>query len=202
MKVFFATPCLNGQIHEPCFLSYLELFEALRGLEIDFDLLTLRNESLIPRGRNICVREFLKSDADFLMFIDADMEFPIDGVLKLLDLNKSISVGAYRFKHESAPYGIWKGGKALMELPDEPCEVQFAATGFMCVSRETIERMCEEHKDTWCEEDGFFALFDCGPKNGVYMPEDYTFCDRWREMGGSIWLDPSIELIHWGSKGY
>ena len=36
-----------------------------------------------------------------------------------------------------------------------------------------------------------YALFDCmiEPETGVYLSEDYTFCRRWRDLGGKIWLD-------------
>jgi hypothetical protein len=32
----------------------------------------------------------------------------------------------------------------------------------------------------------------------LYLSEDYTFCRRWQEIGGDIWLDPSISLNHYG----
>jgi hypothetical protein len=37
------------------------------------------------------------------------------------------------------------------------------------------------------------------PKDRRYLSEDYTFCRRWQEIGGDIWLDPSISLNHYGS---
>jgi hypothetical protein len=45
-----------------------------------------------------------------------------------------------------------------------------------------------------------YALFDCmiEPETGVYLSEDYTFCRRWRDLGGRIWLDAQSGLIHVG----
>jgi hypothetical protein len=30
--------------------------------------------------------------------------------------------------------------------------------------------------------------------------EDYSFCKRWRDMGGQVWVDPSISMGHLGTK--
>ena len=32
--------------------------------------------------------------------------------------------------------------------------------------------------------------------------EDYYFSQRWRDAGGEVIMDPSIKLIHHGSKAY
>ena len=54
-----------------------------------------------------------------------------------------------------------------------------------------------EHKDTNTEE-RMYAYFDfkCTPDG--YIGEDFLFCDRAREVGLDIWLDPTIKLGHMG----
>ena len=49
-------------------------------------------------------------------------------------------------------------------------------------------------------EDQFYALFDTmiDPIDRRYLSEDYTFCRRWQDIGGDIFLDPSISLNHYG----
>jgi hypothetical protein len=36
------------------------------------------------------------------------------------------------------------------------------------------------------------------PESRRYLSEDYTFCRRWQEMGGDVWLDPRTALNHIG----
>ena len=44
-----------------------------------------------------------------------------------------------------------------------------------------------------------YALFDTSLySSGVYLPEDYTFCTRWRALGGEIWVDTRSKFKHVG----
>jgi hypothetical protein len=49
-----------------------------------------------------------------------------------------------------------------------------------------------------------FALFDCmiEPETRHYLSEDYTFCRRWRDIGGQIWLDTQGPLVHTGAQDF
>ena len=49
-----------------------------------------------------------------------------------------------------------------------------------------------------------FALFDCiiEPESGTYLSEDYTFCRRWRDIGGKLWLDTEGALVHVGTYDF
>jgi len=85
-----------------------------------------------------------------------------------------------------------------------------AGTGFMMIKRAAIDKMIAAYPELKYNNDlnvgselsdFFYALFDTmiDPKDRRYLSEDYTFCRRWQDMGGDIWLDPSISLNHYGS---
>lgn len=95
----------------------------------------------------------------------------------------------------------------------------YAGTGFMLISRNTIKRMIEAYPDTRYSRidapvgqtdsspvtaDAAYALFDCmiDPDTGTYLSEDFAFCKRWRDIGGEIWVDASIQLSHTGSSTF
>jgi hypothetical protein len=46
-----------------------------------------------------------------------------------------------------------------------------------------------------------YALFNCmmDESTQTYLPEDYSFCRRWTQMGGEIWVDMRSRLDHFGT---
>jgi hypothetical protein len=45
-------------------------------------------------------------------------------------------------------------------------------------------------------------MFDFQLAEEGYIGEDYLFCDRAREHGFEVWIDPSITLGHMGVQEY
>ncbi|HRE31771.1 MAG TPA: hypothetical protein PLD88_07355, partial [Candidatus Berkiella sp.] len=39
-------------------------------------------------------------------------------------------------------------------------------------------------------------------KDGEYYSEDYSFCRRYKSIGGHIYADLSINLVHQGQEDY
>jgi hypothetical protein len=99
----------------------------------------------------------------------------------------------------------WRGGFVTGE---------FAGTGFMLIKRGVFERMIEAYphvhytashtSSSAPATQNLYALFDCmiEPETGHYLSEDYTFCKRFRAIGGKIWLNTRSYLTHTGSHDY
>jgi len=94
--IFIATPCYGGQLGEPYFRSMIKLAILCNKYNIQYTISTLANESLITRGRNTLVSFFMENpQATHLFFIDADVEFNAEDVLRMVAYDKPIIVGAY-----------------------------------------------------------------------------------------------------------
>lgn len=91
-------------------------------------------------------------------------------------------------------------------------EVRHIATGFMMIKRAVIEKMFQAFPNTKYTDDVSFlepnenefayALFDCAVEDGHYLSEDWLFCNRWKNLGGKIFIDVSINLTHTGIEDY
>lgn len=91
---------------------------------------------------------------------------------------------------------------------------EFAGTGFMLIKRAALERMIQAYPQLRftavhdrarpVESPHQYALFDgmIDPDSGHYLSEDYTFCRRWRDIGGEVWLDTRSRLTHVGSRDF
>lgn len=99
-KVMLATPMYGGLGNCMYFSSVLRLQDQFISRGIQLQHCFMANESLIDRARNGLVGEFLsRSDADYLLFIDADIEFRPEDILAMMSFEKDIICGPYPKKH-------------------------------------------------------------------------------------------------------
>ncbi len=85
-----------------------------------------------------------------------------------------------------------------------------SATGFMLIKRAVLERMCAHYRDElFCVNDipgqttkDYVAIFACmvDDKTRRFLSEDYSFCRRWQQLGGEIWVDIASPLAHIGTN--
>ena len=217
MNIFFATPCYGGQVTDQFFLSMFRTSQTFMQHGINFRITTLRNESLITRGRNILTAMFLESDCTHLMFVDADIEFQADDLLRMMAYDKPIMAAAYPKKALPIQYAInfkfINQEKKQIRIENGAVEVLDASTGFFLVKRETIEKMMEAYPELHYRNDSnidekfnkyCYSFFDTihDPEDNRYLSEDYTFCRRWQKLGVEIWLDPNTNLNHVGTYSF
>lgn len=236
-KLFIATPCYGGALTEPYFKSILKLVFFFDKHSIPLQFGTIANESLVPRARNTLTAFFLRSDCTHLMFIDADIEFKVDDVIRLIAADKDIAVGAYPKKginwdlvrrhildnKDTTSSNIAASGseyainfnfkdveKRSIEVQDGLVSLKDAGTGFMLIKRSVFEAMAKAYPELQYNNDinvdkeldkHTYAFFDTiiEESSKRYLSEDYTFCRRWQNLGGQVWLDPNISLNHYGT---
>lgn len=212
-NIFFATPCFGGQVTDQFFISMFRVTQELAKMQINFRVTTLRNESLITRARNILTAMFLESTCTHLFFVDADIEFDPESLIRMLAMNKEIIAGAYPKKKLPVEYAInlkFIEGTKKVRVDNGAIEVLDASTGFMLIKREVIEKMIQKYPELFYVNDSAldpkfnkycYSLFDTmhDPVDNRYLSEDYTFCRRWQKIGGEIWIDPNTKLNHVGS---
>ena len=146
--------------------------------------------SLIYDARNKLAKQAIKMQADYTMWLDSDMIFKPDTMVRLLEHNAPIVSGAY-FRR-SPPYHLVAFDKCDTEtrewtdLPLPTETVKCGGVGFGCVLVRTdvLFEVAAKYK-TWFE-----------PMNG--FGEDLSFCYRARECGFDILLDPTITCGHVG----
>jgi hypothetical protein len=90
----------------------------------------------------------------------------------------------------------------------------YAGAGFLLMKRRVLELMAAKYPETHYTaahnaalanpSRNLFALFDCliDRETGHYLSEDYAFCNRWRALGGTIWLDTQSKLTHVGPHDF
>jgi hypothetical protein len=173
-KIFVATP-----VHSDCSIHYTQAllkFQQecmLRGILTTFCLL---KSSLVTQGRNLCLSNFLKEKKyTHLLFIDSDIDFEFNTIMKMLEADKNVIACAYPMKTINWEK-IWKrinegtiknkrdlevsGNIYPLKVKDQNnilvnngiMEVTHAPTGCMLIKRETFDKMIEKYSDLKIEQ--------------------------------------------------
>lgn len=253
--LYILTPCYGGVCYTSYTRSIMNTVEKLKQYNIDVHVEFCNSDSLVSRARNNLIAKAMSNPkTTHIMFIDADITWNPDDIIKLLISNKDLCGGVYPLKkynwdrliesksgekdtevlskwiekkdrsifknmisdkeyiqHQMLSYNLnYVENKVVIK--DNMTEVRHIATGFMMMKRSVIHRMADGFPYTKYTDDiGFlngdenefaYALFDCGVENNHYLSEDWMFCERWRKLGGSIYVDVTINLIHTGTEQY
>ena len=209
-KVFIGIPAYDGKLNIKTAYALAKLMPVALQHGVSFHLSHMSGCSIITMARNALVSEFLKTDAEELLFIDADVVVEPDDVMRLLAQSegRDIMAGMYprRAKDKNFFLELYRDDTDSLVFEGPLLRVNRVGTGFMLIKRHVIEALIDEHPE-WSVEnrqgDGYVsAVFDFAIKDGKYIGEDYLFCDRATEAGFKVWVDVEINLPHIGVDSF
>ena len=167
-NIFVAVPMYGGMCTGYFTQSMLTLGPVLNQNGYDMAFSAMFNESLIQRGRNALAHGFMqRPECAHLMFIDADIKFNPQDIIKMIEADKDIICGIYpkkeinwtevekavkegvptdRLKTRTASVVVnLKDYAGSVTVPvDQPVEIFNGGTGFMLIKRSTFETMKSE----------------------------------------------------------
>jgi hypothetical protein len=171
---------------------------------IRFDYVT--STGFVTVARDQIMEDFLASKADKLFWIDGDMSWGWPEFSKFLAMSKELDLicATYPLKQDGRnQYPVFappdvdiKTGKYGL------IEIWGAGLGFSIWSREACQALSDSKphiKDglTGKSRPGIFCV---APRNGELRTEDINAFEDLRALGFKVYLDPTIELGHIGSK--
>lgn len=211
-KIFFGIPAYDHKVSLKQAISLMRFAGIAPQHGIDMTIGSICGCSVVSRARNLIVQDFLESDATELMFIDADINFQPEDILRLMawvsEPNIGIAAGIPCARKVEKTY--------IVTLDEDSGEVTMngmglvrakrVATAFMMIKRKVIEDLVAKNPQWQYWDDKtqrtLTAIFDFMVKDNSYVGEDYLFCDRAREIGYEVWVDPTIKLGHMGTIEY
>jgi hypothetical protein len=209
--IHFCLPMYGGNCNEATFIAMIKFGIIAGKMGLNYSIDTMVNESLITRGRNNLVAKFLYNQAaTHLMFIDVDLGFDPEAIIRLLLANQDVVGGVYPMKRIPIRYVINTVPNPV--TMGDLVEVSTLGTGFMMVKRHVIEQLINLHPELKYRdnigigaqyEPLMYGLFDTMiDKDDNYLSEDWTFCYLWRMAGGKVFADTGIKLDHTGYHKY
>ena len=174
-KILVATP-----VHSECSIHYTQALLKFQqncmknGILVSFALL---KSSLVTQGRNLCVANFLGDENEYthLLFIDSDIDFKFETIMKMLSYDKEVVSTPYPMKHLDWDR-IWKQieknrvgdaetlkasgfifpikmeGMETFEVKNGLMKVSHAPTGCMLIKRQVFDKMIKAYPELKIEQ--------------------------------------------------
>lgn len=200
--IFIAIPC-HGEISAQTFSSFFEAAQLLDAAGYNITLCTEAGNCHVDDARNSLVREFLKTDCTDLVFIDADVGFPPENLLRLVEVDRDINAGVYPKKEDVEDFPILPLPGELWADKDGLVEVEGVPTGFLRIRRRVLETLAGKAQGFIGQAGDpvpYKVIFERTIAGGKRRSGDYAFCYKARAAGFRIYVDPEMEFTHTGAK--
>jgi glycosyltransferase involved in cell wall biosynthesis len=220
-SVYMAMPCYDS-VKINTMLSVFKLIQELPKSGIKLGINTMKS-SLIHQARNYLSSVFLTTEYQYLLFIDSDVEFEPEAVIKMLVAQKDIVCTPYRTKDEDVEKHVYtvefKDPEHVAFLPGGLVEIEAGPTGLMLIDRVVFERIIKNHPElkinnratprissrgAWKGDshDFYYNFFNFSFEDGYAMGEDISFCKLARKNDFRIYANTESPTTHHGSWGW
>lgn len=160
-------------------------------------------DALVQRARNDIVQLALESNVDDLVFIDCDVDWNPEDFFKLLDYDVDIVGGVYPKKGDIETYPVKINPNEYQVQENGLVEVEGLPTGFMRIRKDALQKIwdvSEEYTEAHKEKPTRMCFNVSINSRRELVSEDISFCEKWTDLGGKLYFDPSINLAHVGTK--
>jgi glycosyltransferase involved in cell wall biosynthesis len=159
-------------------------------------------DSLVQRARNDIVKLAIEENFDDLIFIDSDEEWNPEWIFKLLDLEEEVIGLPVVKKSDQMMFNIKALPEGLKLQENGLMEVECVGTGFMKISKSALQKVWDDSLEYTNEGRECRMVFDIKVIDGQLVSEDNIFCQKWRNLGGKVFIEPSMTCNHIGIKKY
>jgi len=210
-SIFIAMPCYDS-VKINTMLSVVKLIQQLGKSGIETGIHTMKSP-LIHQARNYLTSVFLTTQYQYMLFVDSDVEFEPEAVLRMMVAKKNIVCTPYRVKAEELSKHIYtvefKDPKNILVLAGGLVEIEAGPTGLMLIDRKVFEKIIKNHPELKIRNKAtphaekshefYYNFFDFGFNDGYAMGEDVSFCRLARGNGFKIYANIESSTTHHGS---
>lgn len=186
--VFIATPTYDEWLCMEYCSSLFETGVLLAGAGFGVCHAVFPGSPFLDLARNTLVEKFLESEADDLLFIDADVGWDAKMVRRVLSYEQEIVGGLVPKRHASDEASYHQNALTGIMSPEGLFQTLELPTAFMRIRRSAFAKLQKPY-------------FKIGA-SAADFGEDIYFCRRWAETGNFCWVDSDITFTHRGGKAW
>ena len=212
--IYIAMACFD-MVKINTMISMTKLIKELTKAGLEWQIETVKTP-FVSKARNILTALFLRSKYDYLLFIDADVEFEPEAVIRMLVTKKDIILTPYRVKLPHDPnlvkYTIsFPDDKNVPILPGDIVEIAEGPAGLLLIHRKVFEflmdscpRLKIKHPFRKESDPYLYNFWDTtfDLDTGEWKGEDLSFCALARGAGFKLYANLDSWTTHHGSWGW
>ena len=200
-RVLIATPTYDGKVEAFYVNSLIQSIELGKINDISLIPIWMSYDALVQRSRNDLIKIAVENNFDDIIWIDADIEWNPNWIIKLLKYNFDVIGGTYRKKtDEKELYTVKKIDEIKIEK--DILKVDGLGTGFLRMSKKAFTALWDCSNEYKNENVIGRMVFDVVIDNGELIGEDILVCKKLKELGFDIYLDITMTCNHIGNKKY
>ena len=213
-KIYIAMACYDS-VKINTMLSITRLVKEFTKAGLEWQIETVKSP-YVSKARNALTALFLRSKYDYLLFIDADVEFNPEAVIRMLVTKKDIILTPYRVKFPQdvnfTKYSVsFPDDKNVSILPGDLVEISEGPAGLMLIHRKVFEflmdscpRLKIQHPFKKESDPYLYNFWDTtfDMDQGLWRGEDISFCRLARDYGFKIYANIKSQTTHHGSYGW
>lgn len=203
VRAFLAVPSYGGL--EPSFVASLYGSQyALRAAGIPATLDLLTGHCHVDDSRNVLVRDFLESDCTDLVFLDSDVGWQAQDLVRLLLVDRDIVAGVYPLKQSPQKFPIRPIPGEIWSESDGCVEVEGVPTGFLRIRRHVLEALYAPSNKFLGQAESLDRkpigiIFERTYEDGQRFGGDYSFCRKAKAAGFKVHVLPDMAFEHTGA---
>ena len=208
-SVMIAMPCYDS-VKVSTMISLIKLVQQLGKSGIQVSINTMKSP-LIHQARNYLTSVFLTTDFTHLLFVDSDVEFEPEAVLRMLVAKKDVICTPYRVKSldvNQKMYTVELKKDAPLE-PGDLIEITAGPTGIMLIHRDVFKKIIEKFPELKIKNSVFpqpgpdheyyYNFFEFTFNEGYAAGEDVSFCRLVEKLGFKLYANTASPTQHHGS---
>lgn len=199
--VLLAAPCHDGRIDVYHVAALAETCKLGLANGINVVPLYMSFDSLVQRARNDIVTVAVEIEADDLFFVDTDQDWNPQDFFRMLSHDVSLVAAAVPKKNDIEQYNVKLTGEFKIE-ENGLVAVDGVGTGMMRIRKDLLKKIYDassEYKEPH-KEKPTKNVFEVKVVDGQLWSEDIVFCQKVRDLGETVYLDPLVNCGHSGPK--
>lgn len=199
-RVLIGTPSLDGRVDAWFCFALHELGKEGLKQGIDFNLILLSYESILPMARNEILTAAIQQNVDALVFIDSDVYCDPKALINIIKDEREVVAIPTIKKSDQESYDIFFQEKPTVQ--NNWVKAAAVSTSCLKLGKKVLKTLSENSTQTVFRGKVLKNICQYDFVGEGFIGEDIYLCEKIKKLGFDIWVNTEYTCMHIGPKVY